>query len=85
MTEQVAAQLARKKRPDFSIKPRLLQIDVDRLSHIKRMLDEKVGILKVLDGELVEIVPEDELEEEIQRADKRGLRSSSQTRQGSEV
>ena len=33
------------------------------------MLIEKVETLKVLDGEMAELVPEEELEEEIQRAD----------------
>ena len=44
-------------------------IDTDELSLIKQMLVEKMETLKVLDGELAELVPDEELEEEIQRAD----------------
>jgi hypothetical protein len=36
---------------------------------MNQMLVEKVETLKVLDGELADLVPDDELEEEIQRAD----------------
>ena len=44
-------------------------VDTDQLSLIKQMLVEKMETLKVLDGELAELVPDEELEEEIQRAD----------------
>ena len=44
-------------------------VDTDELSLIKQMLVEKMETLKVLDGELAELVPDEELEEEIQRAD----------------
>lgn len=46
--------------------PQLFTCSATRL--IKQMLVE-METLKVLDGELAEIVPDDELEEEIQRAD----------------
>ena len=44
-------------------------IDTDQLLLTRQMLVEKVETLKVLDGEMAELVPEEELEEEIQRAD----------------
>ena len=44
-------------------------VDADQLSLIKQMLVEKVETLKVLDGEMAELVPDEELEEEIQRVD----------------
>ena len=44
-------------------------VDTDQLSLTKQMIVEKVETLKVLDGELAELVPDDDLEEEIQRID----------------
>ena len=45
------------------------EVDTDQLSLIKQMLVEKVETLRVLDGEMADIVPEDELEAEIHGAD----------------
>ena len=45
------------------------EVDTDQLSLIKQMLIEKMETLKVLDGELAETVPDEELEKEIQLAD----------------
>ena len=45
------------------------EVDTDQLSLIKQMLVEKVETLRVLDGEMADIVPENELEAEIQGAD----------------
>ena len=39
--------------------------NTDELSLIKQMLVEKVETLKLLDGEMAELVPDQELEEEI--------------------
>ena len=44
-------------------------IDVDQLSLIQRRITEKREVLKNLDSEMAELVPDDELEEEIQQAD----------------
>lgn len=44
-------------------------VDIDQLSLIEQMLVEKVEILKVLDGEIADVVPEDELEHEVKSAD----------------
>ena len=44
-------------------------IDIDQLSLIEQMLVEKVETRKVHDGEMADIVPEDELENEIQCTD----------------
>ena len=41
-------------------------IDEDQLTLLKRMLVEKLEVLKNLDGEITDLVPEEELEEEIQ-------------------
>ena len=38
-------------------------VDTDQLSLIRQMLVEKVETLKVLDGEMSELVPDEELEE----------------------
>lgn len=44
-------------------------LDMDRLSLLKRMLEEKIETLKEYDSELADLVPEEELESEIQHAD----------------
>ena len=44
-------------------------VDTDLLSLTKQMLIEKLETLKGLDGEIAELVPDEELEEEIQQAD----------------
>ena len=44
-------------------------VDTDQLSLTNRMLVEKIETLKALDSEFADLVPDDELEEEIQRAD----------------
>ena len=41
-------------------------VDTDQLSLIRQMLVEKVETLKILDSEMAEFVPDDEVEEEIQ-------------------
>ena len=43
--------------------------DTDQLSLIRQMLVEKMETLKVINGEMAELVPDDELEEGIQHAD----------------
>ena len=45
------------------------EVDTDQLSLIKQMLVEKVETERILDGEMADIVPDDELEAEIQGAD----------------
>ena len=45
------------------------EVDTEQLSLIKQMLIEKAETLKVLDSEMAELVPDEELEEEIQRVD----------------
>ena len=45
------------------------RIDSDELSLLTQMINEKVKTVKMLDEELAELVPDDELEEEILRAD----------------
>ena len=44
-------------------------LDTDQLSLLKRMLDEKRETLKELDSEMADLVPDDELENEIQHTD----------------
>lgn len=44
-------------------------VDCDRLSQLKLSLDEKLQTLKSLDTEIVELVPEEELDKEIEQAD----------------
>lgn len=44
-------------------------IDTDQLLINKRLLTEKLEVLRVLDGELADLVPEDNLEDEIQTVD----------------
>lgn len=44
-------------------------LDTGRLSLLKRMLDEKMETLRDLDSELADLVPEEELEAEIQHTD----------------
>ncbi len=44
-------------------------VDIDRLSQLKRMLEDKLETLKLLDGEVVEATPEEGIEDEIQQAD----------------
>ena len=44
-------------------------VDADQLSLVKQMLVEKTETLKVLDDEMAELVPDEELEEEILRTD----------------
>ena len=80
--EAAAALLARKKRTRSGHRASTSRfvnqattaleesdVDTDQLSLINRMLVEKIETLKVLDSELADLVPDDELEEEIQRAD----------------
>ena len=43
--------------------------DTDRLSLLKLILNEKLDTLKGLDSEIIEITPEDGLEDEIQQSD----------------
>ena len=45
------------------------EVDIDELKLIKQLLMEKTRTLKSLDEEIAELVPEEELEEEIQQAD----------------
>ena len=42
---------------------------MDRLSLLKLTLNEKLDTLKGLDAEIIEIMPEDGLEDEIQQSD----------------
>ena len=44
-------------------------VDTDQLSLIRQMLVEKVETLKILDSEMAQLVPDDEVEEEIQCVD----------------
>lgn len=44
-------------------------VDVDKLSELKMSLNEKLQTLKLLDAEIVEMVPEEELDKEIEKAD----------------
>ena len=44
-------------------------IDMDQLALSKQMLSQKVETLKALDSEMLELVPDEELEDEIQHAD----------------
>ena len=44
-------------------------LDTEELLLVQEMLGEKVDTLKALDGEILEVVPEAELEEEIEHAD----------------
>ena len=44
------------------------EVDTDQLSFIKQMFIEKVETERILDGEMADIVPDDELEAEIQGA-----------------
>lgn len=44
-------------------------VDADRLTMLKMMLDEKRETLKTLDSEVAELVPDEELENEIHRVD----------------
>lgn len=79
---EAAALLSRKKRTRSGHRgstTRLLNqattamgaddLDTEQLALIKQMLAEKIETLKSLDGQMAELVPEEELEEEIQRAD----------------
>ena len=43
--------------------------DTEELSLVKQMLVEKIETLKELDAKMADLVPDDELEEEIERAD----------------
>ena len=43
--------------------------DSEELSLVKQMLVEKIETLKELDAKMADLVPDDELEEEIERAD----------------
>ena len=45
------------------------EVDTDQLQLTKQLLLEKVKLLKTLDEEIAELVPEDQLEDEIQQAD----------------
>ena len=45
-------------------------VDIDQLTMLKMMLDEKKEILSRLDSEVAELVPDEELENEIHRIDK---------------
>ena len=46
-----------------------MPLDLDRLSLLKLTLDEKLETLKSLDVEIIELTPEEGLEEEIQQSD----------------
>ena len=51
-------------------------VDTDQLSLIRQMFVERVETLKVIEGEMAELAPDDELEEEIQHAEGEGLWSA---------
>ena len=82
MSDEAAAILARKKRSRSGHKAstiRLLNlattalreevIDTDELALLNQRIADKAEILKALDNELANLVPDEELEEEIQQAD----------------
>ena len=82
MAERAAALLARKKRTRVGHKAsttRLMNLattaleaeetDLDQLVLYKERITDKVTTLRSLDDELAELVPEEELKEEIVQAD----------------
>ena len=46
-----------------------MPLDPDRLSLLRLTLDEKLETLKSLDVEIIELIPEEALEEEIQQSE----------------